>query len=70
MPRPASFRPLTMRSDVRAMRAAAWYWAFSESRFGSLVKLIGLKVPLNAALGIPIAIAGAVMEVVTRKRKS
>lgn len=52
------------------MRYAAWaigllgiaVWLFGE--------FVGLKVPLNAIIGIPVAIAGAVLEVIARKQKA
>jgi len=44
---------------VRVLGIAIW----------CLGEFVDLKVPLNAALGIPIAIAGAAIEVVARKRK-
>jgi len=52
------------------MRAAAWVLGIVGIAIWFFGEFVGLKVPLNAALGIPIAIAGAVMEVVARKRKS
>jgi hypothetical protein len=52
------------------MRAAAWVLGILGIAIWFFGASFGLKVPLNAALGIPIAIAGAVMEVVARKRKA
>ena len=52
------------------MRAAAWVLGILGIAIWFFGEFVGLKVPLNAVLGIPIAIAGAVMEVVARKQKS
>lgn len=52
------------------MRAAAWVLGIVGIAIWFFGEFVGLKVPLNAVLGIPLAIAGAVMEVIARKKKS
>ena len=52
------------------MRYAAWAIGLLGIAIWSFGEFVGLKVPLNAVIGIPVGIAGAVLEVIARKRNA